>query len=124
MGRHEVSGFSQSRVLPEAFDKTGDLWTEKNDYMNILEINILKTKSETVRARADVHFEGFVLKGFKVLFDSERHKEYVTPPSYHSFMGWRPLFKTDTLEDWQEIQRRILDEYNTRLMNESITEEK
>lgn len=91
--------------------------------MKILEINILKTKSETVLARADVHFEGFVLKGFKILLDHQKHKEYVTPPSYKSLMGWRPLFKTDEPEEWQEIQRQILDAYNTHLMNE-VTEEK
>lgn len=87
--------------------------------MKILEVQIVKTKSESVRARADVHFEGFLLKGSKIIWDKEKRKEFVTPPSYLSGMGWRPLFKTDSPEDWQEIQRRILEEYNQTLIKET-----
>lgn len=90
--------------------------------MKILEVQIVKAKSEKVRARADVHFEGFWLKGFKVIQDPETKKEYVTPPSYSSPQGWRTLFKTDSPEDWQEIQRRILEKYNQTLMKEAADE--
>lgn len=88
--------------------------------MKIIEVQILKAKSEKVIARADVHFEGFLLKGFKVIRDEKTNKEYVTPPSYLAGVFWRPLFKTDSLEDWQEIQRRILQEYDHFLMSESL----
>jgi hypothetical protein len=94
--------------------------------MKILEIEIIKTKSEKVRARADVHFEGFWLKGFKVVWSDKDSKDFVTPPSYLSGMGWRPLFRTDSPETWQEIQRQILDRYNLWLMEsaaEGIKEE-
>jgi hypothetical protein len=79
--------------------------------MKIIEIQIVKTKSENVKARIDIHFEGFWLKGFKILQDPETKKEYVTPPSYKSFEGWRPLFKTDDSEDWKLLQQRILEKY-------------
>lgn len=88
--------------------------------MKILEIQIIKTKSDKVRARADVHFEGFWLKGFKVIQDPETKREYVTPPSYQSPQGWRALFKTDSPEDWQEIQRRILEEHTHALIKEAV----
>ena len=90
--------------------------------MRILEVQIVKTKLGKVKARADVHFEGFWLKGFKVLQDEETRKEFVTPPSYQSPSGWRMLFKTDSPKDWQEIQRRILEEYNTNLMKETVND--
>lgn len=86
--------------------------------MKILEVHIIKTKSEKVKARADVHFDGFWLKGFKIIQDAETKREYVTPPSYQSPHGWRGLFKTDLPEDWEKIQRRILEEYNHHLMQE------
>ncbi len=89
--------------------------------MKILEIQIIKTKLGKVQARIDVHFEGFWLKGFKVIQDSETRKEYVTPPSYLAGTFWRPLFKTDSKEDWQEIQRRILEEYGMAQMNEAAS---
>jgi len=90
--------------------------------MKILEIKILNAKSENVKARADIHFDGFTLNGFKVILNSETHKEYVTPPSYKSFKGWRMLFKTDDEEDWNEIQRRVLEEYGHHLIDESVPE--
>ena len=90
--------------------------------MKIIEIQIIKTKSEKVKARADVHFEGFWLKGFKVLFDESASREFVTPPSYLSSQGWRPLFKTDSPGDWQEIQRRILETFNEEQMKEALGE--
>ena len=86
--------------------------------MKILEVTFLESTSEKVSARADVHFEGFILKGFKVIRDNKKREEYVTPPSYHSGKGWRPLFKTDKLEDWQEICKRILEEFNKKQINE------
>lgn len=90
--------------------------------LKIIEITFVKTSSTKVKARADVHFDGFILKGFKIFQDEITKKEYVTPPSYLSPAGWRPLFKTDFLEDWQEIQRRILEEFNTQQMKESLDE--
>lgn len=93
-----------------------------NIKIKILGVQIIKTHSEKVKARADVHFEGFWLKGFKVLRDEDKKKEYVTPPSYLSPSGWRTLFKTDLPEDWQEIQCRILEEYDHHLIEESVSE--
>jgi hypothetical protein len=90
--------------------------------MKILEIQIVKTKSEKVKARADVHFDGFLLKGFKVIQDPITLKEYATPPSYLSHQGWRALFKTDLPEDWEEIQRRIIEEYNLNQIKETADE--
>lgn len=87
--------------------------------IKILDVQIVKTRSETVKARADIQFDGFLLKGFKVLQDIDTKQEYVTPPSYKSPAGWRALFKTDRKEDWQEIQRRVLKAYNEYLMKES-----
>lgn len=88
--------------------------------MKIIEVQIVKTNSEKVKARADVHFEGFLLKGFKVIQDPNTGKEFVTPPSYQAGNYWRPLFKTDTNEDWQEIQRRILETYEEKEMNDYL----
>jgi len=88
--------------------------------LKILEIQMVKTSSLNVKARADVHFEGFTLKGFKIIQEPESKREYVTPPSYQSSQGWRTLFKTDLPEDWEEIQRRILGEFNKKQMEEAI----
>ena len=90
--------------------------------MKILEVKIVKTESEKVLARADIHFEGFWLKGFKVIKGKEANKEYVTPPSYKAGPYWRELFHTDNQDDWQEIHRRILQDYNIYLMNQTIEE--
>jgi len=90
--------------------------------MKILEIDIVKTKSEKVKGRADIHFDGFILKGFKILRDEETKKEYVTPPSYLAGNFWRPLFKTDSPEDWQEIQRQVLKKFNEYLIDETVNE--
>jgi hypothetical protein len=88
--------------------------------MKILEVTIVKTKSESVIARADVHFEGFLLKGFKILKDNKTNNEYVTPPSYFSPNGWRSLFKTDKPEDWKEIQHQIISKLNQIQIDESM----
>lgn len=91
--------------------------------MKIIEVQILKTNSEKVQARADIHFEGFWLKGFKILKDSESVKSFVTPPSYLSGHGWRALFKTDTPDDWKEIQNKVLSQFDECQLKEA-TEEK
>ncbi len=88
--------------------------------LEIIRVEIIKTKSETVRARADVYFQRFWVKGFKVLLDEG--KEYVMPPSYRAGVYWRPLFRTESKEDWQEIVRRVLKEYEGFLMKESADE--
>lgn len=90
--------------------------------MKILEVMIVKTKGGKVVARADIHFEGFLLKGFKIIYDNEKKQEYVTPPSYFSGKYWRPLFKTDSKEDWNEIQQRVLDTFNTQQITEVMEE--
>lgn len=92
--------------------------------MKILEVTFLESKSEKVLARADVHFDGFLLKGFKVLKDEKTNKEYVTAPSYKAGIYWRPLFRTDTVEDWQQIQERVLQKFNEKQIKESIEENK
>jgi hypothetical protein len=89
--------------------------------IKILEINFIKAKTESVIARADIHFEGFTLKGFKIVRDSSG-KEFVTPPSYLSPKGWRSLFKTDSPEDWANIQQVVLAEYNMNLIREAADE--
>lgn len=94
----------------------------KETKLKILGVEFVRTKSDKVRARADVHFEGFWLKGFKVIQDKESKKDYVVPPSYQSPKGWRVLFRTDSREDWQEIQRRILEEFNLYEMRETADE--
>lgn len=94
--------------------------------MKIVKITIVKTNSEKVRGRADIYFDEFLLKGFKVLQDPKSLKEYVTPPSYLSKMGWRPLFRTVNPQDWHDIEKEVLSAYNTYLMKETadeITEE-
>jgi len=88
--------------------------------MKILEVTFLESKSEKVLARADIHFEGFLLKGFKVLRDEKTNKQYITPPSYKAGIYWRPLFRTDSLEDWHDIQNRILEEYDKKQIEESL----
>jgi hypothetical protein len=100
----------------------GYLKSYPNLSMNILNIEIVKTQSPSVIGRADVHFDGFILKGFKIMRDKVTLKEYVTPPSYQSPHGWRPLFKTDNPEDWKAIQSRILSEFSSYLINESVEE--
>ena len=90
--------------------------------MKIIDVTFLKSSSDTVLARADVHFEGFILKGFKVLKDNKSNKNYVTPPSYRAGVYWRPLFRTDSPEDWKTISERILKEYEESLIKEFIKE--
>jgi hypothetical protein len=46
----------------------------------------------------------------------------VTPPSYLAGNFWRPLFKTDSPEDWQEIQRQVLKKFNEYLIDETVNE--
>lgn len=90
--------------------------------MKILEVKFVKTKQGKVKVRADVHFEGFWLNGFKVFQDEETKREYLTPPSYPVGIFWRKLFKTDSLEDWKQIERKVIDEYNLWLIKESTDE--
>lgn len=90
--------------------------------INITSIEIIKAKSEKVIARADVTFDWFILKGFKILRDNQTSKEYVTPPSYQAGPFWRPLFRTNTPGDWEILQRLILEQYNQKLMQEAVDE--
>jgi len=90
--------------------------------MNITSVEIIKAKSEKVIARADVTFDWFILKGFKILRDNKTGKEYVTPPSYQAGLFWRPLFRTNSPADWEKLQRLILEQYNQKLMQESVGE--
>lgn len=87
--------------------------------LKILEISFVKTRSDSVKARVDIHFEGFTLKGFKVLQDEGTKRYFLTPPSYLSPKGWRKLFKTDHFEDWQEIQRCVLERFDRLQMEEA-----
>lgn len=90
--------------------------------MNILKIEIIKTSSPTVQARADVVFEDHTIKGFKIMRDAKTGKDYVTPPSYFTPNGWRPLFKTQTKEQWTELSSAIIKRYNDKLIEESLNE--
>lgn len=90
--------------------------------MKVLDLNFVKTKSESVVCRVDVHFDGFILKGFKIMRDKNKGTDYVTPPSYLSPQGWRPLFKTDTITDWQEISQRILNDFSLKQIQEVANE--
>lgn len=90
--------------------------------MKITKVVIVKTNSDKVLARADVFFEEFILKGFKVLRDEKTLHEYVTPPSYLSKMGWRPLFRTVDPEDWRTIEKEITKTYKEEFMKESADE--
>ena len=93
----------------------------KQTTLKIIEVTFVKAQKGKVIARADVHFDGFVLKGFKIIKDPSG-KEYVTPPSYKSGMGWRKLFTTDSKDEWQKIQARIHGDFNKKQMRESIDE--
>ena len=84
----------------------------ENQKLEILEVNFVSVKSENVLARADVQFNGFLLRGFKIILDRKTNKGYVTAPSYSAGSGWRPLFRTDNKDDWVQICRRILEEFN------------
>jgi hypothetical protein len=90
--------------------------------MTIVDIEIVKTSSGKVVGRADIHFVGFELKGFKIIRDPEKMKEYVTPPSYLSPKGWRSLFKTDSEQDWEEIQRQVIIKFSQVQMQEAADE--
>lgn len=87
--------------------------------MKILEVILVKADKGKVRARADIVFDGFTIKGFKVIQNDDA-KIYVTPPSYQAGNFWRPLFKTESLEDWKEIQKRVLDQYETKEIEETL----
>lgn len=92
--------------------------------MKIIKIFFLEAHSESgkVRARVDIEFDWFNLNGFKIIEDLKTKRLYVTPPSYLSQKGWRILFKTKKPEDWQEMQRQILNEYEETLIKESLSE--
>jgi hypothetical protein len=90
--------------------------------MKIIKINIIQSKSESVLARADVEFEDHLDRGFKILHDAKTNKEYVTPPSYYTPGGWRPLFKTNTKEDWIDLSKQIIKAFNNKLIEESLNE--
>ncbi len=79
--------------------------------LKILEVKFMNASSPSVIARADIHFDGFTLKGFKVAVSQETQKKYVLPPSYNSASGWRLLFSTDSKQDWQMIQNRVLADF-------------
>lgn len=85
--------------------------------MKIKEIKLVKADKGMVQARVDITFEGFILKGFKVIQD-KTGKTYVTPPSYLAGTFWRPLFYTEVEEDWNEIQRRVLEAFNNQQIKE------
>lgn len=87
--------------------------------MKIIEIILVKADKGKVKARADIVFDGFTLKGFKVI-ENDDGKTYVTPPSYLAGTFWRPLFKTETEEDWKEIQRRVIDKFTDKEIEESL----
>lgn len=79
--------------------------------LKILDVKFIDAHSDSVIARADIHFDGFTLKGFKVAVEPSTQKKYIMPPSYRSSMGWRMLFNTDSKEDWAMIQNRVLVEF-------------
>ncbi len=87
--------------------------------MKIKEIKLVKADKGMVQARVDITFEGFILKGFKVIQNAEG-KTYVTPPSYLAGTFWRPLFYTEVEEDWNEIQRRVLEAFNNQQIKEVL----
>lgn len=92
--------------------------------LNIVDIKLYRVIVGKVRAVATVFFDGFMLKGFKILEDEEKGKLFVTPPSYQTKYGWRQSFRTDSEEDWKEIQHRILETYeNYEFEGETLTED-
>lgn len=93
--------------------------------MNIHEIQIRKIDSGKVKGQAKINFEWFWLSGFKVVSDEEG-KLYVTPPSYFSpfLKKWNPIFTTIKKEDWQQIQKAVLDKYNETDIEEVLKDMK
>ena len=89
--------------------------------MKIKDIKLIKADKGMVKARVDITFDGFILKGFKVIKDNEG-KTYVTPPSYLAGTYWRPLFFTETEEDWNQIQKRVLETFNNQEIEEVLNE--
>lgn len=87
--------------------------------MKIIEIVLVKADKGKVKARADIVFDGFTLKGFKVI-QNDDGKTYVTPPSYQAGNFWRPLFKTESEEDWKEIQKKVLDKFTDKEIEETL----
>jgi hypothetical protein len=83
--------------------------------MIIKSIKITLTEPYFIKAKADVHFEGFELKGFIITEDPSTDTVSVAAPSYKTPHGWFPLFKTDDPNEWKVIQNRILDEYHKSL---------
>lgn len=90
--------------------------------MNIANVTIIKTVSSTVLARADITFDWFELKGFKILQNQQSKKVYVTPPSYHSPSGWRQLFRTLQEKDWEQITSKVIQKYEEEEMKSFIDE--
>lgn len=91
--------------------------------MKIKEIALIKSQSEMVKARADITFDGFVLKGFKVIKNKEG-KTYVTPPSYKAGAFWRELFHTEEEEDWDMIQKAVLSKFEEMEIGEEFEDSK
>lgn len=88
--------------------------------MKIVSVKFISTNSPSVLARADVIFDEFELKGFKVIKD-KNNKEYITPPSYPAGSFWRPLFHTSE-ERWSDIQTTIRKRFNEWQIEQSLDE--
>ena len=93
----------------------------KQNILEIIKVEFIKSNSGKMVARADIQFNGFQLKGFKIL-KNEHGKEYVTAPSYLSPLGWRQLFRTDNEEEWNNICQEVLSRFGDHSIKESLEE--
>lgn len=89
-----------------------------------IKINILQNPSSKVLARATVIFDSHEIRGFKILRDDKSGKDYLTPPSYYNGKSWVPLFKTTSIEEWNYLCAKVIDEFNKELINKSLLEDK
>ena len=87
--------------------------------MKIEEVQIKKNETGKMVAQAKVNFGWFWLSGFKVIAGEEGVK-YVTPPSYKSGFGWRPLFTTIKKSDWEKVQEEVMRVYEEEEIKETL----
>jgi len=80
-------------------------------------IKIKRIEGKPMKAMVGLEFEDFVIKGFRIS-ESKFKNEFgenlwLTPPSYKDNSNeYHPIFFMPNKEEWEKLEKKILDEYN------------